>query len=330
MKSYYVELTGIGKSEVKCEDIAVTDLKDNEALIKAEYSLISAGTELSRAFGLKKGFSYPVRPGYSAVGRVMQAGKDLDLVKGQRVFVNCPHASLIRWSRGKNVQEPMIIALPEDIDPIEATALNLMFVALQGVNLSEVRLGDKVAVFGLGNIGIITALLYKKLGADVTGFDVEEGRLKLAEKLGIKSCINNEEEAAKLPDFDICVDVSGLSPVIMNAIAKTRRYGQVLLLGSPRQSYETDITLAFSQIHMKNLRVIGAFNQTVPLYPTAGSNNSLQHNFETIITLLRNRDLDISKLITKIVDPKDCEKAYYDLMYSKSENSGIVFDWRNY
>ena len=35
MKSYYVELTGIGKSEVKCEDIAATDLKDNEALIKA-------------------------------------------------------------------------------------------------------------------------------------------------------------------------------------------------------------------------------------------------------------------------------------------------------
>ena len=47
MKSYFVELTDIGKSHLNNEKINTDDLQDNEAIIKSEYSLISAGTELS-------------------------------------------------------------------------------------------------------------------------------------------------------------------------------------------------------------------------------------------------------------------------------------------
>ena len=46
MDSYYVKLTDIGKSHLNQEDIPTEDLKDNEALIKAEYSMISSGTSL--------------------------------------------------------------------------------------------------------------------------------------------------------------------------------------------------------------------------------------------------------------------------------------------
>ena len=69
MESKYVELTEKGKSRLASEEIDTSNLKPNEAVIKASYSMISAGTELSRAFAIKKGFSYPVRPGYSTVGR---------------------------------------------------------------------------------------------------------------------------------------------------------------------------------------------------------------------------------------------------------------------
>ena len=71
MKSYFVELTDVGKSHLNSEEINIEDLNDNEAIIKSEYSLISAGTELSRAFALKQGFKYPVRPGYSTVGKII-------------------------------------------------------------------------------------------------------------------------------------------------------------------------------------------------------------------------------------------------------------------
>jgi len=81
MKSYYVSLDGINESSVKQEEIDDINLSDDEAIIKAEYSMISAGTELSRAFALKKGFKYPVRPGYCMVGKVLKNGKNIVIHK---------------------------------------------------------------------------------------------------------------------------------------------------------------------------------------------------------------------------------------------------------
>ncbi|MBO4919564.1 MAG: zinc-binding alcohol dehydrogenase [Erysipelotrichaceae bacterium] len=331
MKNYYVELTGIGESHLNEEEIPTEDLNDNEALIKAEYSMISSGTELSRAFGLKKGFSYPVRPGYCMVGRVLEKGKDIKAEKGDLVFVNAPHASLVRRTHGNLVQGPLIFRLPQDIDPIEATAINLLLVAIQGVNLSSVRLGSRVGVFGLGNIGILVACMYKKLGCDVTGIDPVQERCDLAKSMGIEKTVCAQDPKEFLQKaFDISIDVTGLSPVIIHCVENTVNYGEVILLGSPRQSYECDITPLLSMIHMKNLTVKGAFNNTTPVEAVSGSNDSLENNLRKVCELICNKDIDISRLISKVIDPKDCEQAYYDLMYNKDKVNLIVYDWRNY
>lgn len=334
MKSEFVELTGIGESHLNSEEIDVNDLKDNEAIIKAEYSMISAGTELSRAFALKQGFKYPVRPGYCMVGKIVSKGKAIDAEVGDRVFVNAPHASVVRWQNGSDVQGPMIIPLPDDLDPIRATAINLLLVAIQGVNLTEVKLGYRVAVFGLGNIGILTALLYKKMGCDVVGLDIVENRCELAKTMGVEHVISDKDQLTALKEkypegIDICADVTGLASVIVDEVAAVRNYGQVLLLGSPRQSYETDLMPLLSNIHMKDIRVIGAFNKTVSVMPVPGSNDSMLRNFQTACDLLK-KDIDVTKMITRIVDPKDCQQAYYDLMYSKDQTNSIVFDWNSY
>ena len=335
MKSYFVELTDVGRSRVGCEEINTDDLLDNEAIIESEYSLISAGTELSRAFALKKGFKYPVRPGYSTVGRIIAKGSGIKAEVGDRVFASCPHASLVRFSDTDMVQNSHILKLPEGIDPLEATIVNLGLVAMQGVNLSEVKIGYKVAVFGLGNIGILTALMYQKLGAEVTGFDVVENRCALAKDMGVKyTCSNDYETYTKQftdgQGFDICVDVTGLSAVIIDCAKYTRRYGQLILLGSPRQSYECDVTPLLSDIHMKNLKVIGAFNQTAPVNAVEGSNDSMMNNFSNVCRMIMDKEIDVSKLISKVIDPKDCEKAYYDLMYNKDSVNCIIFDWNSY
>lgn len=336
MLSYYVSLTGINESCIEEEDINTEDLADNEAIIKADYSMISAGTELSRAFALKKGFKYPVRPGYCMVGRVLKKGRGIKAEEGNLVFVNAPHSSLVRWETGDETQGPMIMKIMDGVDPLDATAINLLLVAIQGVNLSEVKLGDTVGVFGLGNIGIITALLYKKMGCKVIGLDPVVERCELAKSMGIEytvSSMEQKEAIDKLTDkkgLDIAVDVTGASPCIMSCIENTRAYGQVVLLGSPRQSYETDVMPVFSKIHMKNLKVIGAFNKTAPVFAVDGSVNSVERNFNIACELLKDKTIDISKMITRVVDPEECQKAYYDLMYNKNTTSCVVFDWRSY
>ena len=335
MKSYFVELTDIGESHLNNEEISTDDLKDNEAIIKSEYSMISAGTELSRAFALKQGFKYPVRPGYSTVGKIIAKGKDIKADIGDRVFASSPHASIVRWSNTAKTQGAHIYKLPEGIDPKEATSINLGLVALQGVNMSQTKLGYKVAVFGLGNIGIMTGLMYQKLGCKVVGFDVVENRCRLAETMGLRYTCSRDHEAfidsfTDNEGFDITVDVTGLSSVIIDCAKYARRYGQVILLGSPRQAYETDVTPLLSDIHMKNLKVIGAFNQSAPVNPVEGSNNSVASNLKTVCEMIMNKDIDVSKLISKVIDPIDCQQAYYDLMYNKDKVNCIIFDWNSY
>ena len=335
MKSYFVELTDIGKSHLNNEKINTDDLQDNEAIIKSEYSLISAGTELSRAFALKQGFKYPVRPGYSTVGKIIAKGKDIKADIGDRVFASSPHASITRWSNTAKTQGAHVYKLPEGIDPKEATSINLGLVALQGVNMSQIKLGYKVGIFGLGNIGIMAGLMYQKLGCKVVSFDVVENRCVLAEKMGLKNTCSRDYETfidsfTDNEGFDITVDVTGLSSVIIDCVKYTRRYGQVILLGSPRQAYETDVTPLLSNIHMKNLQVIGAFNQSAPVNPVEGSNNSVERNFAIVCDLIMNKDIDVSKLISKVIDPKDCQQAYYDLMYNKDKVNCIIFDWNSY
>ena len=55
-----------GKEDVRIvsEKIDPEKIGDNEILFETEISFISAGTELSRVFALKKGATYPVYPGY--------------------------------------------------------------------------------------------------------------------------------------------------------------------------------------------------------------------------------------------------------------------------
>ena len=336
MKSYVVELTGIGESHLIEKEVDIDNLLANEAIIKAEYSLISPGTELSRAYGLKKGFNYPVYPGYSLVGRIIKKGEDIDIKEGSKVFVNCNHGSIIRWSNHNSVQEPFILPLKEEIDSLQATTINLLLVALQGVNLAEIKLGYKVGIFGLGPLGILTALLFKKLGLDVIGLDIVSQRCETAKRMGIDNVSDSIKQIDIINDFsnnqglDIVVDVTGLSNVIETCISVCRSYGQVLLLGSPRQDYEANMTKVFSDIHMKNLKVIGAFNKTIPLHEENGSHDCMMNNYKIITDMIMKNELPLLELISKIMDPKDCKQAYHELMYNKDNTNTIVFDWRDY
>ncbi|MEA4911359.1 MAG: hypothetical protein VB092_01945 [Oscillospiraceae bacterium] len=158
MKSDYIVIPEKGRAAVASEVVSLDGLLPNEAVLRAEATMISAGTELSRVFAIKQGFTYPVRPGYCAVGRVLAKGSALtDIDVGGRVFYSGPHASVCRLYRGERTQEPMLFPLPADIDPQAAALITLGLVAMSGVNATQVKLGDTLAVFGLGAIGLIAA-----------------------------------------------------------------------------------------------------------------------------------------------------------------------------
>ncbi|MEG1757323.1 MAG: zinc-binding alcohol dehydrogenase [Oscillospiraceae bacterium] len=337
MKSSYIVLTAKGCAECAQEDICAENLAQNEAIIETEATMISAGTELSRVFAIKEGFSYPVRPGYSAVGRVLKKGEGLcDIEVGDKVFYSGPHASVNRFSRGNKTQGPMIFKIPQDMDAKSATIITLGLVAMNGVNAADVKLGDTLAVFGLGAIGIIAAILFAKLGARVIAIDPVKSRCDLAKSLGIKEtlcCNGGEEQVAALKSMtdgrgvDIAVDVTGVSAAIESAALACGPHAQLILLGSPRAPYTSNLTTLLSAIHMKMIRVIGAFNNLNPVFETEGSRLCVERNFKVVCGLIEQNVIDANKIISQVISPAEVQSAYHGLMYDKENYRCVVIDW---
>jgi threonine dehydrogenase-like Zn-dependent dehydrogenase len=337
MLSKYLEIVEKGVVVVKNEEINLDDLGPNEAVIQNEASIISAGTELSRVFALKPGVTFPVRPGYGSVGRILRKGAALtDYEEGDLVYYLGSHAFLQRFTGNGESQWNHFFKVPGGLDAVEASFVCMIAIALTGPNDSEVKIGDSVAVFGLGVVGLLAALLYQINGARVIGLDPVESRCELAKDLGIRETIScapvQQAEAVKALTeglgVDIGVDAVGHSSVIATAIQATRPYGQVVLLGTPRVAVEGNLTDIFNPIHMKMLTVRGALANAVPLKTTPGIKLSFERNYHTAFDLMLSKQIDASKIISHVVRPEDAELAYHGLYYDKEHYRCVVIDWR--
>ena len=336
MLSKYISVTGVGKASVLTEEVDVSNLSENEAVIEAECSMISAGTELSRVFAIKKGFSYPVRPGYSSVGKVIATGGGLKGIQpGDRVYYSGPHASVCRITNGNITQGPSVFKLNRDIPPKEASLFNLGLIAVSNVAATEVKPGDTAVVFGLGAIGLLVACLFVDTGARVIAVDPVASRCETASRLGIRDCISvpPDEQVAKILEMtggagaDTCADVTGDSRAIASAVFSAARYGQVVLMGTPRADMDMNVTPVFNRIHMNMLTVRGAFNNLFPLRETEGCRITVERNLRYFESLIADGRIDAGKIISHVIKPEDIQDAYHGLMYDRENYRCVVIDW---
>ncbi len=335
MNNSYIAITGLQKAEVLNEEIAET-AGCQQALLKCRCSLISTGTELSRYCATKKGFTYPVRPGYSAVGTIIAKGEGLDdFAIGQRVFYSGAHQQYCLLTQQNRKQGSHIFALPSALSDTEAALANLGMIAMSGVNACTVKLGDKAVVFGLGTIGLLTALLLQLNGAAVLGLDPVVHRCALGEQMGLKHVSSQADQAAAVAEFtgckgaDIVVDATGLAAVIATAVAAAGRYSQLILLGSPRAACTGDLTALLSGIHMKNITVTGAFNNLETVAPAEGSRLSGQRDCAVFCQYLLDKRIDGSKLISHIISPSEIDTAYQGLVNQPQVYQTVVINWQN-
>lgn len=334
MESRYIVLTAPGKAECRAEEID-TALAGDEFLIRNRVSLISAGTELSRVFAIKKGFSYPVYPGYASVGEIVAIGASVEgFEPGDRVFHSGAHRSLSKVTNDRVTQGLKVIKLDGDADPAADSLCAYGLIALNGVHAADVQLGDTLAVFGLGPIGLCAAMLYKERGARVIALDPVKKRCEIARALGIEEvfgCAPDEQIEAVVSatggrGADISVDVTGLSPAILNAILSTGKHGQVILLGTPRAGYTADITPCFNHLHMKMITLKGAFNELNPYTKREGSRFYVENDFAYWRGFAR-RHPELGRMITQRVRPEEIESAYHGLYYDKENYVCTVIVW---
>jgi 2-desacetyl-2-hydroxyethyl bacteriochlorophyllide A dehydrogenase len=230
---------------------------DKEVLLRTLYSGISAGTELTayrgtnpymhkRWDGEQRLFAptdspdlhYPLRGwGYEEVGEVLEVGRHVQGVRaGDVVYGSWGHRTH-RIVDGEYARQRM---LPDNAPPIVGIFSHIGAIALNGVHDARIRIGETVAVFGLGVPGQIVAQLCKGSGARVIGVDLFATRLEKAQALGAVDVALNAgdgEVAERIRALtegrgaDVVLEVSGVTRALNEAIRAAAYSARVVTLG---------------------------------------------------------------------------------------------------
>lgn len=217
----------LAPGEVEVREVELPTPDPGEVLIKTAFSAISPGTEIRCVRGEQPDSApFPFVPGYSMVGEVVGGepewlGKTVYCGGGQRFSIDrmwgghCGHA--VAKTDG-------LCEVPAGLSLADASMARLLAIALRGVSVATPTIGERVAVIGLGVIGLFSARAFAAAGADVLALDQSPDRAQIAGLTGIRTAVVErnlpEPVLALWPDgADIVVDSTGVRVVLDHAIA---------------------------------------------------------------------------------------------------------------
>jgi len=234
-------------------------LPPNGVRAKAVMSGISHGTEMNQFCGTapiqhkRKDLErqifvdddswqpYPREIGYEWVGQVVEVGPEsVGFRPGDFVHLPVHHRETHVFETPGETIYGAIKPLPEDLPPEKAVMLSLAGVALQAIHDAHIKLGDRVAVFGLGVIGLFTLQFARMNGASwIDAVDPIDSRRSLAETLGADFAVDplsadtglEIKSNGPVRGADIAIEVSGNYAALHEAIRCVRVGGTIVAAG---------------------------------------------------------------------------------------------------
>jgi threonine dehydrogenase-like Zn-dependent dehydrogenase len=300
-----------------------------ELLIRTRVSLISPGTE--RAFFLSlpnTTHNYPQAAGYCNIGEVVACGREVKgWQAGDRVASQGHHAAYVL------LDAATCHPVPNELADEDAAFFNLASIALQGVRKARIELGESVAVFGAGLIGLMALQLARLQGGLPTiSIDKDAARLAYARQSGADILLTAGDD---LPDqlaqqnggegAAVVIEATGHPAAILTAFACTRPFGRVVLLGSTRG--ETDHVNFYRDVHKKGLTLIGAHNSARPRHESSPGFWSQVDDQRVALQLLAHTRLHVQLYITHRFAWSDAPQAYELLRSWTTSALGLVLDW---
>jgi L-iditol 2-dehydrogenase len=331
-----------GISELKYEQVLVPELRPGTVRVRLAFCGV-CGSDIPRSFS-KGTYSFPTICGHEFAGTVAAVADDVsDYAVGDRVTVfpllwNDDHSACEEGEYAQSdgydylgsrsdggfaeyVIAPTrnLIKLPDSVSLEEAAMTEPAAVALHAARRAGIRLGDTVAIFGLGPIGLMLAQWLKSMGASrIFLFDLVEGKLELARQLGFTDVYNSREcdstevieDATGGRGVHVAFEAAGVPPTMLAALRAIRRAGRMVMLGNP----SADVTLPaalISQLMRREVELIGTWNSGFSVY---GDDD----DWRTTLEAVASGSLDLKPLITHKV-PLSEGIAALEMMRDQSE-----------
>jgi predicted dehydrogenase/threonine dehydrogenase-like Zn-dependent dehydrogenase len=352
------------------DDVPTPLCQSGHLLVRSRYSLISTGTErmlveFSQASLLAKAkaqpdkirqvldkiradgllptleavfarLDQPFALGYCNAGVVVQVGEGVTGYSvGDRVVSNGPHAEFIC------VPENLCARIPEGVSDAEAAFTTLASVSLQGVRLVQPTLGEKIAVIGLGLVGLITVQILVANGCQVLGIDFDKSKLGMARQFGAHT-VDLSKDVDPVNAGMVFSAGYGMDGVLITASSKSddpihhaaqmsRQRGRIVLVGVVGLSFKR------SDFYAKELsfqvacsygpgRYDEGYEKQGQDYPFGFVRWTAQRNFQAVLNLIVCRKIDFSPLISREIPQTKAAEAYQWLTENR-EALGILLSY---
>jgi 2-desacetyl-2-hydroxyethyl bacteriochlorophyllide A dehydrogenase len=308
-----------GPRTVEVRPAEVGEPGPGQVLVEAELSAVSAGTELLVYRGLvspelepdlptvEGSFAFPLKFGYACVGRVLALGPTVvGITVGQRVFALHPHQSLFV------APADLTVPLPDGMAPEAGVFFANLETAFNVLLDAHPRLGETVAIFGQGVVGLLITRLVRLAGAGrIIAIDPLPSRQAAAVRLGADLALAPEEaepprlrELADGRGLDLAIEVSGTASALQAALDAVAFQGTVVACawyGSKPLTLELG-----GRFHRQRLRLISS--QVSNLDPGLAPRWDRPRRTRAVLDLLPG--LGLADLITHRLPLARAEQAY--------------------
>jgi len=357
-----------GLKQIVVDEAPVPLVTPRHVLVNPVYSLISSGTEgasihdegilkevvhnpsqLSKVWeGLKVMGPVPtvaeVRAkfqeyatlGYAGAGIVVERHPSVtDISVGDRVAYGgegTGHGETVL------VSQNLAVKVPENVPFQLACFTTLGSIALNAIRISEVGVGDVVAVIGLGLVGQLVTQLARLQGARTIGIDLKKDRVELARKLGADTTLDGSTSTAE--EVKALTNGLGADCVIVAAASKSsapceialeicRDRGKIVIVGA------VELSFPWNEMYLKEIRLLMSraygpgsydpeYEQQGHDYPVAYVRWTEKRNMEEFLRLVASGRIDLHSLITHDFELEDAPRAYQVVKDPSSNSLGVL------
>jgi len=220
-------------------------------------------------------------------------GKCIDCQAGRTAF--CPELTALGVNINGGLAEyvltpdTQIYPVSNGLNPLHLAFIEPLACSIRGLDLANLKGGEKVAVLGGGVIGLLVVQLAKLAGAsEIVLITRQKFRRDVALKIGATRVIdpNSEDVNTAVTNMDVVFECAGAVETFQQAQNIARRGGSVIVLGLTA----ADVTLEVNpfNIVVNELRIQGSF-----LNPLTQGRAA---------ELVESGKLNLDILISKVVD----------------------------
>ena len=316
-----------GNRDVRVEDIEEPVPAEGEVKLRIDYCGICATDIEEYEFGPQfisheaahplTGKMIPMTVGHETTGTVVETGEGVVGVRtGDRVVINgmvscgkcrwcqegqttqCQSWTAVGFGRDGGLAEYMTwpasqaILLPDKVSSQAAALAEPASVAHHAVLRSRLAAGERVAVLGVGTVGMLAMQVAKSMGALVYAVDRRKMSLDLALELGADAAVNvgdadGRQALKELTDGvgpDVIIDAAGGPDTPAQAVKWVRRGGRVVLVAI----YTAKPQFDFNSVVVSEAELVGSMGY-------------LKGDVEAVVALIASGAIKTTPLISDII-----------------------------